>query len=168
MKPEDLITCCGGYCGTCARWKDYTAFRRSASLLAELVDAHGFRHWLPEAPIDFDYAEFRKGLEFFARDDCWLVCRVPCREGTAGPPFCVRECCKDHEVDVCFECAEFPCDRARSDEGLMGKASEYRALGRSEWFHQKVRAAQEGFEAHTGRYYRVLIHEGGGSTSATD
>jgi hypothetical protein len=167
MQPEDIVTCCGGYCGTCARWKGYTAFRQAASLVAELVDAHGFRHWMTEAPIGFDYAEFRKGLDFFASEDSWLVCRVPCKEGDAGPPFCVRQCCIEHDVDLCFECPEFPCDKAQADESLMQKASQYQALGRTRWLEQKVHAAQAGVEAHTGKAYRVTIEEVGHPAAAS-
>ena len=69
MNAEDMISCCGGFCGTCARSANYTAFREAAALLAELIDSHGFNHWMPDTVTEFDYNEFRKGLEFFADPD---------------------------------------------------------------------------------------------------
>jgi hypothetical protein len=63
------MTYCGGSCATCARHAGTTAFRQAASLLAEVADAHGFYHWMPREVREFDYAEFRKGLAFFADPD---------------------------------------------------------------------------------------------------
>ena len=155
MEPEDLTTYCGGFCGTCARFLGYTAFRDAAALLAELADAHGFRYWLPEEVKEFSYAEFRKGLDFFADPDSWLVCKKGCRGGDGGPPFCVRDCCKEHGIDTCYDCSEFPCARTRAFSRIENSAKEYAELGRAEWLRRQVRSADDGFEAHTGKYYQV-------------
>ena len=69
MKPADLIGYCGVYCGTCARWCENPALRQLATALAELVDAHGFYYWMPEVVKEFDYAEFRKALDFFSQEN---------------------------------------------------------------------------------------------------
>ncbi len=167
MDPDDLITCCGTYCGLCARWKEFGALRDAAALLAELADAHGFQHWLPGAPAGFDYGEFRKGLDFFANRDSWFVCRTPCRQNTGGPPFCVRGCCAEHQVDVCWDCAEFPCAKLREGDQeqlrrLVDGAAEYRALGRDEWVRRRAEAAERGYEHHAGKCYVVTVREGDG------
>ena len=67
QKPEKLITYCGGYCGICARWRDYTVFRDVASILGNWVDAQGYQHWMPAEVKEFNYTEFRKGLGFFSK-----------------------------------------------------------------------------------------------------
>lgn len=157
MKPEELMTYCGGYCGTCARSLEFNAFRGAASLLAELADAHGFQHWLPDAVNDFDYSEFRKGLDFFADPDSWLVCKKTCKGGDGGPPFCVRECCKQQNLDICFECSDFPCEKTKRFQGIEKRAEEYKQLGREEWLRRRAEKANQGFEAHTGKYYEVRI-----------
>ena len=157
MKPEDLITYCGHYGGQCARYCGYTAFRQAAAVLAEIADAHGFQHWMPGELKEFDYREFRKGLEFFRRDDTWLVCQVCCKGGGGGPPGCPRECCEEHGVDVCFECAEFPCDRTRDDAGMMARAEEYKRLGREEWLRRAAEKAEQGCELHTAKCYQVSV-----------
>jgi len=102
MKLEDLITCCGGYGGACARWCGYPAFRELAAVLAEWVDAQGYHHWMPGEVREFDYTEFRKALAFFSRKDTWLVCWKCCQGGDGRPDCEVRNCCKDHGVDVCL------------------------------------------------------------------
>lgn len=155
MKPEELMTYCGSFCGTCARSSDFAAFRQAASLLAELADAHGFQHWLPQEVTDFNYPEFRKALDFFADSDSWLVCKEACRGGCGGPPFCVRECCKQRNLDTCFECNEFPCDKTKPFKRIEERAEEYRRLGRDEWLRRQAEKASDGFEAHTGKYYQV-------------
>lgn len=155
MNAEDMITYCGGFCGTCARSPSYTAFREAAALLAELIDAHGFHHWMPDTVTEFKYNEFRKGLDFFADPDSWLVCKNACKESKGGPPFCVRECGRQHKVDICFECSEFPCDNVKPFEGIVEKAEEYKRLGREKWLQQHVEKAAQGFESHTGMYYQV-------------
>jgi hypothetical protein len=157
MQDEDLITYCGHYGGTCARYRGYTAFRGAAAMLAELCDAHGFQHWMPGEVKEFDYPEFRKGLEFFSRDDTWFVCQGCCKGAGGGPPGCVRSCCEEHGVDVCFECTEFPCGKVADDEEMMGRAREYQRLGREEWLRQQVEKAREGWELHTGKRYTIQV-----------
>lgn len=150
-----MITYCGGYGGCCARYLGYTAFRDAAALLAEIADSHGFHHWMPHEVKEFNYAEFRKGLGFFSREDTWLVCKGCCKGGGGGPPGCVRDCCIKHKVDVCFECSEFPCNKVKDEAAMMEAARKYRELGRDEWLRQHVEKAKHGFEGHTGKYYQV-------------
>jgi hypothetical protein len=159
MKAEDLITYCGLHGGCCARYRGYTVFREAAALMADIADAHGFQYWMVEAAREFDYGEFRKGLEFFRRDDAWVVCQTCCKGGSGGPPSCVRECCREHQVDVCFDCREFPCERVKADAGMMRRGEEYRKLGREEWLRQAAEAARQGRELHTGKYYKIVISD---------
>jgi len=161
MRDEDLITYCGYYGGTCARYRGYTAFRGAAAMLAELCDAHGYHHWMPGEVKEFDYPEFRKGLEFFSRDDTWFVCQACCKGAGGGPPGCVRSCCEERGVDVCFECAEFPCDRVADDEEMVARGQEYQRLGRDEWLRRQVEKARQGWELHTGKRYRIEVTEDG-------
>ena len=114
---------------------------------------------MPGAVKDFDYTEFQKGLDFFADPDSWLVCRNACKGGDSGPPFCVRDCCKQHSVDLCFECEEFPCEKTKPFEGILERAQEYRTLGREEWLRRQAEKAHQGFESHTEKYYRVSISD---------
>ncbi len=116
MGALDLTTFCGGSCGTCARSSQHTAFREAAA---------------------FDYAEFRKGLDFFADPESWLVCTKGCRNGDGGPPFCVRECCREHGVDLCFDCADFPCEKTTAFADMVSAAEDYRQLGRAEWLRRQ-------------------------------
>ncbi|MBM3475883.1 MAG: DUF3795 domain-containing protein [Armatimonadetes bacterium] len=155
MGPERLITYCGLYGGCCARYKGYRAFRQAAEIVAEICDAHGFHYWMPHVVSEFSYEEFRKGVEFFRRDDTWFTCEGCCKGGGGGPPGCVRACCKERGVEVCFECADFPCERVAEDTAMLARAEEYRRLGREEWLSRQVERADRGFEHHTRWCYRI-------------
>ena len=157
MNPGDLITYCGHYGGCCARYIGYTAFRDAAGMLAELADAHGFHHWMPHEAKEFDYEEFRKGLEFFRRDDTWFVCPTCCKGASGGPPNCVRSCCEERGVELCFECGEFPCDKVAEDAEMLARGEEYRHLGREEWLRRQTERAERGWELHTRKAYRIEI-----------
>ena len=131
MNPEDLITCCGFYGGS-ERFSDYTFFRDLATNLAEIVDAHGFHYWMPKSVKEFDYEEFRKGLDFFSKKESWLVCKRCC-EGKACK---ITECCQSHGLKICFDCHEFPCDKISGlkhvAKQMRDNYEEYKRLGKDE------------------------------------
>lgn len=155
MKEEHLITYCGVYGGSCARWCGYAPFRDLVVLLAEWVDAQGYQYWMPHETREFDYNEFRKGLEFFGKNDSWLVCQRCCRGGDGNPDCEIRRCCRERGLEICFDCDEFPCARIGEDSGMIERAREYEAQGKSEWLRLQVERAKRGFELHTKKYYQV-------------
>jgi hypothetical protein len=149
----DLITYCGVDGRTCARWHGFTQFRKLARLLAEIADGHGFQHWMPEGVPEFDYAEFRKGLDFYGSDDTWLVCRKCCRGGD-GPACRIRNCCRQRGVELCFECGDFPCDAVKGHSALMQRSKRYGELGRDAWLGEQEQLASQAYEHHTGKCYQ--------------
>lgn len=159
MKPEDLIAYCGVSCGTCARWRDYSEFRTLAAVLAEWADAQGFQYWVPDEAKEFDYNEFRKGLDFFSKKDTWLVCQNSCRSGGGNPECEIRKCCEDRELVLCFDCEEFPCEKVERDKKMVKRGEEYKELGRDRWMKQQAKKAERGFELHTGKYYQIHAKE---------
>jgi hypothetical protein len=159
VKQQDLITYCGSYGGACARWSGYPEFRRLVALLAEWVDAQGYQHWMPHEAIEFDYAEFRKGLTFLGREDSWLVCKKCCKGGDGNPECEIRKCCRERGLEICFDCSEFPCGIAGEDPALIERARQYQALGKLEWLQQQVERAEGGFELHTRKYYQIRATE---------
>jgi len=160
MEPERLVTYCGLYGACCARYLGHRPFRQAAEIVAEICDAHGFHAWMPQVVTEFDYGEFRKGIEFFRRDDTWFVCEGCCKGGGGGPPDCVRKCCVERGVELCFECGEFPCARAAKDAALLARGEEYRRLGREEWLRRQIERAEQGYELHTRWRYRIEIEPG--------
>lgn len=157
MKPEDLITYCGGYCSYCARWHEHAAFIQLAGALAELADAHGYQYWMPTEVKEFDYNEFRKALDFFSKKDSWLVCRKRCKQGDGNPLCEIRKCCQERGLDICFECDELPCDRVKENVKMIERAKEYKELGKEEWLRRQIDKAEKRYEAHTKKYYRICV-----------
>jgi len=159
MKPADLITYCGGYCGLCARWNENAILIRLADVMSELVDSHGYHHWMPFEVKEFDYNEFRKALDFFKKEDSWLVCWKSCRGGDGRPDCEIRNCCRDHDLRLCFDCKEFPCPKVKENAKMIEQASEYRKLGKEEWLRRQIEKAEQKFEAHTEKYYQVYANK---------
>ena len=38
---------------------------------------------------------------------------------------------------------------------MIGRAKEYKKLGKDEWLRQEVEKAEQGFELHTEKYYQI-------------
>jgi hypothetical protein len=153
MSASGLVTYCGLYCGYCGRWRENAVIARLATELAELVDSHGYQHWMPDAVKEFDYGEFRRALGFFSKKDSWLICHKGCKRGDGRPDCEVRDCCRERGLDLCFECKEFPCERVKGNERMVEGAKEYRKMGKEKWLRQQVRKAMDGYELHTEKYY---------------
>ena len=50
-----------------------------------------------------------------------------------------------------------PCGKFEGLRGVLGRAREYKDVGRDEWLRRRAREASRGFEHHTGKYYRSPI-----------
>lgn len=159
MRQGDLITYCGAYAGSCARWFGYTEFRDLVAVLTEWVDAQGYQYWLPHETQEFDYSEFRKGLEFFSREDNWLVCHRCCKGGDGNPDCEIRKCCRERELELCFDCDEFPCAKTGEDLAMVEQARQYEILDTPEWLRLQIERADRGFEIHTKKYYQINVTE---------
>ncbi|MBU1626692.1 DUF3795 domain-containing protein [bacterium] len=154
--PDALICYCGYYGGSCAIWCGYPHFRETVRLLAEWVDSMGFQHWMPEVVKDFDYKEFRKGMEFLSKEEGGLRC-TKCCKGGEGNPYCeVRICCKERGLEICFDCADLMgCEKIQKFPNIIERCREYKALGREEWLRKQEEQANQGYEFHTGKYYKI-------------
>ena len=153
MKPEELITYCGLYGGHCARWYEYPHFRELAKTLAEWIDAQGCGYWMPSYVKEFDYNQFRKGLAFFAEEANWYTCTKCCRGGDSYPECPIRTCCIERGEWLCFECAEFPCDKCEGFYDIRARGAEYVRLGREAWLAQQLELVRQGYELHTRKRY---------------
>jgi hypothetical protein len=153
MSANNLVTYCGVYCGYCGRWHENAVIARLATELAELVDLHGYQHWMPTSVREFDYGEFRKALGFFSKKDSWLICYKGCTYGDGRPNCEIRDCCRERGLDLCFECEEFPCDTVKDNKRMVESAREYKKIGKEERLHQQVKKAREGYELHTEKFY---------------
>lgn len=107
---QDLIACCGLYCGDCFNHK------------GEIADlARDLRKKLREEKFD----RVSQGLSGFFKDfqdyqQCYRVlgamvrlrCNRACHDGGGNPSCKIRTCCQKKGIPGCWECAEFEtCDK---------------------------------------------------------
>jgi hypothetical protein len=154
---KQLIAPCGIDCGGCGMYRG-RIIARVADNLKELIDAHGHAEWVPEfGGIDFDYAEFQKGLAYYTKENSGCFCQVPCSKGGGMPGCAIRECAQKKEIDICFDCGEFPCGHfsrfLEHHPFITEEAKRYRELGAEEWIFAQVSKAEKGYCRATGKYY---------------
>lgn len=154
MQPDDLVCYCGVHGTTCASWRENLTFREVASLLLRWCDAQGFPHWMPDTVKEFNFGEFRKGLEFFSNNGSWLVCQKCCRDGGGNPECEIRKCCRGRNLTICFECNDYPCVKTNRPE-IRERGEEYRRLGRQKWIEEQMKKAGRGFEHHLKKYVSI-------------
>jgi hypothetical protein len=152
---KQLVGWCGAYCGICAGFKGRIT-STVATDLKELIEGHS--DWVPKfGGIDFDYEEFKKGLEYYSKETSGCYCQVPCKEG-GGCPCKMRGCAKERGVEVCFDCPEYPCEHI--GEFLKGKTPDrimeydrYKELGMEGWVGMNAERGERGFCRGTDKYY---------------
>lgn len=119
----DYIPPCGLVCYTCPGFKDGAIKAHSLALLKlnqgfhEFLDgilSDEYRHVLAE------HDQFIEKLKKDSRPDC-----PGCRKMEGRDPGCIKDCfilkcAKEHGVDFCGECNEFPCKRIE-DSNIYGK-----------------------------------------------
>jgi len=113
---------------------------------------------MPAAVKEFDFEEFRKGLEFFSDDASWLVCQKCCRGGDAHAVCDIRDCCRERDLAVCFDCDDYPCDKTNRP-GMRERGEEYKRIGKRKWLDEQIRIAEKGFESHLEKYVTLLETE---------
>lgn len=98
-------------------------FDRYAERFSTFAGLTVFRH----------YPSFKELLSYFARADC-----RGCRKGTCKYPDCgIIACYRQKNVDFCFQCAEFPCEKSNLDPDLKRR-----------WIQMNRRMKEVGVEAY--------------------
>lgn len=106
---------CGLNCSKCMAFADGEISRhaRELSRLLGSFDTYAER-FSKFIPVFNDYPQFKNLLEVFTKGDC-----RGCRKGECKYPNCiVPECSRERGADFCFQCDEFPCERATFDPNL--------------------------------------------------
>ena len=106
---------------------------------------------------NMDYNEFRKVLDFFSKNDTWLVCQKCCKGGDGNPNCEIRNCCKEREINICFDCSDFPCNRIKGNKKMIERAKIYKKLGKDIWLQEQIKKTKKGFELHTEKYYKAWV-----------
>lgn len=105
----ERLSVCGMDCSRCADYDNGTIRVISIKLL-ELLNGY---HRLAKMKVDInpifnEYPKFQEILSLFAEGNC-SGCRS---ENVKCPITChAKTCCKEKEIDFCFQCSEFPCSQ---------------------------------------------------------
>lgn len=107
---------CGLSCGHCLAFAGGRIQRLSRELGTALGDNFGVyaERFVAMNPVFARYAAFRELLDFLGEGSCG-GCR---KQGCLFKDCRVTACVKEHKVDYCFECTEFPCEKHGMPEGL--------------------------------------------------
>lgn len=136
MQREELlkkIAPCGLVCHTCVAAKGGATHEHGKELLRLLDSFDGYAEKFSQfEPRLKKYPEFKEVLGLVCEASC-----EGCRDGQCKYPGCtISPCAKEKGVDFCFECSDFPCDRA-----------DFEPLLRSKWLKANERMKEIGAEA---------------------
>ena len=132
---------CGIDCERCVMYADGRVRRRATSL-AEALE--GFENMAAKMaghlPVLAQYDRFAEILALFSGASC-----TGCRSRGSNLSFCAaRSCYREHNVDFCFQCDEYPCER-----------NGYPAEFLERWRSYNDRMREVGVE----QYYRESLDE---------
>ena len=109
---------CGLNCSKCFAYSNGSIKKLSSELQEGLgnfdIYAERFVELLDE-PIFNKYPDFKEMLNHFANEECKGCRNDECKLFLNCK---VKQCSKDHSVDFCFQCEEFPCSKHGFDEHL--------------------------------------------------
>ena len=109
---------CGLSCEKCFAHVDGDIRRYSLKVKEKLgnfhINAKRFETLLGD-PIFKKYPDFKEMLDYFASENCKGCRNEQCK---LFKDCGVRSCHQEKQVDFCYQCDEFPCDRTNFDTGL--------------------------------------------------
>jgi hypothetical protein len=142
----EFVTYCGLYCGLCA---ERSRIPRRAALLKQAMAEEGWPYWGPSVP---DFAEFWRFLEKLHREGGCPGCRA----GGGFPECQIRICAREREVEVCGQCADFPCRHvealAARYPALIADNRRLQAIGLGQWLEEQAERARRGVVYADTRY----------------
>ena len=109
---------CGLNCRKCFAHEDGDIRKHSLKLKEKLgnFDAYAKRFvTLLDNPIFEKYGDFKTVLEYFASENCKGSRKENCKLFKSCG---VRGCHQEKNIDFCFQCDEFPCEKTNFDENL--------------------------------------------------
>lgn len=115
---KSSIAPCGLSCEKCFAHVNGDIRRYSLKLKKKLgnFDNYAKRYeTLLGDPVFKKYPDFKEKLDYFASENCKGCRNEQCRLfKNCG----VRVCHQEKQIDFCYQCDEFPCDRTNFDENL--------------------------------------------------
>lgn len=134
----ELVTYCGLYCDLCA--ERIRIPRRAAALQAAMAE-EGWPFWGPGVA---GFTEFWSFLEGLANGEGCPGCRA----GGGFPGCQIRICARERGLDLCSECADFPCKYvgtlAARYPTLVADNVRMKSVGLEQWLAEQKERARRG------------------------
>jgi hypothetical protein len=115
---KSAIAPCGLSCQKCFAYVDGDIRRLSSELKEKLGNFGNYAkryEALLDVPLFEKYADFQEVLDYLASENCRGCRNEQCKMfKDCG----VRNCHQEKQVDYCYLCDDFPCDRTNFDEQL--------------------------------------------------
>ena len=136
---QPAIAPCGLSCEKCFAHVDGQIRNHSLKLQELLGNFHNYAprfEKLLDQPVLEKYAAFKEVLDYFASENCHGCRQEQCK---LFKECGVRPCHQEKQVDYCYQCDEFPCDRTNFVEPLYSawiKINEIIRKSGLEKYHQ--------------------------------
>jgi len=144
----EFVTYCGLYCGLCA---ERTRIPQLAAALQQAMAEEGWPFFGPSFPGFAPFWEFLEKLH----TECGCS---GCRAGGGFPQCQIRACALERGLDLCSQCADFPCERveglAARYPTLIADNRRLQAMGLEQWLGEQDERARRG-AVYSDMRYRV-------------
>lgn len=142
VKPTELATYCGLYCGLCDIYQKRIG--QSGKELKKLLDAYKFSEFASQLPGFEDFGIFYKVLNniitFFGQCE-------GCQKGGGDPQCQVRLCCRERGYQTCAECPSVPCEKLKAI-GILPFTKEnlqkIKKIGYEKWCQKQQEMVNKG------------------------
>ncbi len=138
---KSSIAPCGLSCEKCFAHVDGDIRKHSLELKEKLGNFENYAkryETLLDEPVFKKYPDFKEMLDYFAAENCKGCRNEQCKlfKGCG-----VRGCHQEKQIDFCYQCDEFPCDRTNFDENLRKAWARINTLIKNEGiekYHEKT------------------------------
>lgn len=147
----EFVTYCGLYCELCSARARIP--RQAAALQQAMVD-EGWPYWGQEIPGFSGFWQFLQELQ--AEGGC-----PGCRAGGGDPGCQIRACARERDVELCSQCADFPCAHVKALAAryptLLADNARRQEVGLEKWLEEQSERADRGVVYTDIRYHTEHI-----------
>ena len=108
------VSFCGSYCRACD-WHTGRIRKTFQSALG-MLEEYGLRRFIEGKG---DYENLKLGLQMLANSAIDSGCKADIAENPEEDRCRIRQCCVSKGLDLCNECADFPCELLKTNPGVI-------------------------------------------------
>lgn len=148
MASLEFVTYCGLHCELCSA---RARIPRQAAALQRAMTDEGWPYWGQDIPGFAGFWQFLQELQ--ADGGC-----PGCRAGGGNPACRIRTCAPERGVELCNECADFPCEPIKALAAryptLVADNARLQEVGLEQWLEEQAERVARGV-VYTDFRYRL-------------